>query len=373
MPRTPSHSRNPRIEVLRLVAIAGIALFHTFQPWFSAATDGSWAAGPLATWTLGCISLLGAYGNHVFFLISGLFLVPRAAQASTTAGYWPDQARGTARRSLAILASVALYALVALVVSTWVVPVEGIGLHEAGWLVGGLEFVWLYLAFVALVPLMGRAWSRVRRPHVVVLALVTVIFALNAYIAFLSPGEAERGLLEWRKLMSAASYLVAFLMGGVLGERGGKSRGGHGGRALAACMAVAVGVEGMAALAGASDVLVALSFKSTSVLSFALAVHSVAYAARPTSADASPAPALAGRAAALACRAASGVLGFYLAQSLFSPLWRPLADALTQAAAARGDAALLAVGTAFSLALLSVMMLVDALVRLPLLRRLGLA
>jgi hypothetical protein len=67
------------------------------------------------------------------------------------------------------------------------------------------------------------------------------------------------------------------------------------------------------------------------------------------------------------------VLGFYLAQSIFSPLWRPLADALTQAASAGGDAALLAAGTAFSLALLAIMLLADALVRLPLLRWLGLA
>lgn len=369
MPHVPSHSRNPRIEALRLVAIAGIALFHTFQPWFSAATDGSWAAGPLITWALGCVSLLGAYGNHVFFLISGLFLVPRAAQASTTAGYWPDQVRKTGRRALTILASVALYALVALAVSTGVVPVEGVSLHEAGWLVGGLEFVWLYLVFVALVPLVGWTWRRMRRPHAAVFVLVSMAFALNAYIAFLSPGEVDRGLLEWRKLMSAASYLVAFLVGGVLGETQSRRPA----RALAACAAVAVVVEGAAAFMGSSDVLVALSFKSTSALSFALAVLSVAYAARSADAATAPASTPTNHAAALTCRAAPCVLGFYLAQSVFSPLWRPLADALTQAAAAGGDVALLVAGTAFSLALLAVMLLTDALVRLPLLRWLGLA
>ena len=110
--RTQTHKqRNPRVEALRLVAIVGIAIFHTFQPWFEAATDGSWAASPLTLVAVGLISLLGAYGNHVFFLISGFFLVPRAAARSGEPGYWREQARAAARRSVAILLTVALYVL----------------------------------------------------------------------------------------------------------------------------------------------------------------------------------------------------------------------------------------------------------------------
>ena len=71
---------------------------------------------------------------------------------------------------------------------------------------------------VLATPLMGWVWRRVRRPVPVVWALVACVFAVNAYIAFVSPGDEVRGLLEWRKLMSAVSYLVSFLAGGALGE-----------------------------------------------------------------------------------------------------------------------------------------------------------
>ena len=96
MSESTARPRNLSIEALRLVAIAGIAIFHTFQPWFAAATDGTWQAGAPALAALGCVSLLGAYGNNVFFLISGMFLVPRAADASSERGYWRDQAARSA-------------------------------------------------------------------------------------------------------------------------------------------------------------------------------------------------------------------------------------------------------------------------------------
>lgn len=361
---TPSpQTRNPRIEALRLAAIVGIAVFHTFQSWFAAATGGSWAASPLTLALFGCMSLLGAYGNHVFFLISGHFLVPRAAKASAHPSYWRDQARRTGRRALVIAASVALYAAAALAVSAWVTPLAGVSPHEVGWLVGGLEFIWVYLALVAASPVIGWAWARMRRRHAAVAALVVCVFAVNAYIAFVSPGGAERGLLEWRKLMSAASYLAAFLAGGALAERPPARPG----RLLAGCVAVAVAAEGAAAAAGALDVLAALSFKSTSLLSFALAACSVAFAARR------PPAAATSRASSLVCRLTPSILGFYVAQSVFSPLWRPAVEALTQAVAPAGEAALVAVGVALSLALLAGILLADQLVRVPLLRRLRLA
>ena len=319
MSESTARPRNLSIEALRLVAIAGIAIFHTFQPWFAAATDGTWQAGAPALAALGCVSLLGAYGNNVFFLVSGFFLVPRAARAAGEPGYWGRQMRALGRRALVIGASVALYAAIALAVSAWVVPLDGVSLGQAGWLLGGLEFIWVYLACVAAVPVIGWTWQRVRRPRAVVAALVAAVFAVNAYIAFISPGSEVRGLLEWRKLMSAVTYLVAFLAGGALGEKNLARPG----RALAA--------QGRAVAADTP--------------------------ARRTVAALAP-----------------SILGFYVMQSMFFSLWRPVADAACDAGlAAGGQAGLLAAGTVASLVLLCIMLLLDRATRVPLLRALHLA
>ena len=363
MSERTARPRNLRIEALRLVAIAGIATFHTFQPWFAAMTDGSWQAGPLALAALGCVSLLGTFGNHVFFLVSGLFLVPRAARAAGDPGFWGAQARALGRRTLVIGASVALYAVLALAVSAWVVPLPGISLGHTWWLTGGLEFIWVYLACVAAVPVIGWAWHRVRRPRAVVAALVAAACIVNAYIAFVSPGSDVRGLLEWRKLMSAATYLVAFLVGGALGEKNLE----HPGRALAAACAATVLAEGGAALAGNTWLLGALSFKSTSLLSFALAIASVALAAAgaPRAGD--------GPGARLVRLLAPSILGFYVTQSMFYALWRPVADAVSQAGLVTGgEVGLLVAGVAVSLVLLGIMLLFDRAARISLLRALHL-
>lgn len=353
--------RNARIEALRLVAILAIAVFHTFQPWFAAATADSWdvwVTSPAMLAALGCISLLGAYGNHVFFLISGLFLIPRAAAGADEPGYWREQARRTVRRAAVILLTVALYVLGALAVDAWVAPIEGLSLESPLWILSWLEFVWVYLVIVLATPLMGWAWRRVRRPVPVVWALVACVFAVNAYIAFVSPGDEVRGLLEWRKLMSAVSYLVAFLAGGALAER----RIGQPGRALGCCVAASVTVEAAAALAGNTALLEALSFKSTSALSFALAVCSVAAAAARTD-ERMPA-----RASALVRRLASSILGFYVAQALLSPLWRSFGWDLCLAALDHGELSLLAAGVIWSAVLLAVLLAFYQLVRIPLLR-----
>ena len=197
-----------------------------------------------------------------------------------------------------------------------------------------------------------------RRPIAVVCALAACVFAVNAYIAFVSPGDEVRDLLEWRKLMSAASYLVAFLVGGALAER----RLPRPGVALACCSALAVGAEAAAALAGNTDLLVALSFKSTSALSFALAACSVAVASARSDDRMPP------RLSALLRRLASSILGFYVAQALLSPLWRSLGWDLCLAALDHGEAAFLAMGVTWSLVLLAALLAFDQLVRIPLLR-----
>ena len=358
-PRSP---RNPRIEALRLVAIAGIAVFHTLSTWFDLALDGTWAPTAPVALALGLVSLLGAFGNHVFFLISGFFLVPRAAEASERPDFWRSQARATLRRALVILLSVMLYAGIALVVSTWVVPVSGVSLGETEWLVGGLEFVWVYLVVVALCPVIGWLWRRLPHAGGLVVVLVTCTYAVNAYIAFVSPGSEVRGLLEWRKLMSALTYLVSFVAGGLLAG----SRLDRAPRALGVCAAVTLVVEGAVALAGNLELMDALSFKSTSLLSFALAVCAVAVAARPGRGKKSPV-------GGLARGLTPCILGFYISQSIFSPLWEPAGTQLCTWALGYSEWLLLLVSVLFSLGLLALALLVDRLVRIPLLKAARLA
>lgn len=66
-----------------LVAVAGIAIFHTLQWTFQAACTGLPEYAPLAVFpysgALGFINLLGCWANEVFFMISGYFLIPSAA------------------------------------------------------------------------------------------------------------------------------------------------------------------------------------------------------------------------------------------------------------------------------------------------------
>lgn len=405
-PASP-RERNASVEALRVIAILAIAVFHTFQdPFYSlvesvsqqgaaglaqiaglAVGDGTvLVPGVPALWILGCISLLGAFGNHVFFAISGCFLIPGAAERSTRPGYWSDELRRFARRAKPIIATVAFYAVIALALSATVLPMPGISLARVDWLVGGLQFIWVYLVLVAAAPVMGWVWRRCPGRLAVVAVLAAAVFALNAYIAFVSPGEVERGLLEWRKLMSAVSYLVSFLAGGALGELKRSGSPLLVGRlprfALAACIGLAVAVVGVAACAGDARIVYALSYKSTSLLSFALALASLGFAlavplSRPRTSD------------GLVRRAARGTLGFYTAQAMASAAWHPWAEAAMAsayglgeglalgmyqapgAAAAAGLAAMVGMGAVWSLLFLAALLLFDLAVRAPLLRRLG--
>lgn len=370
MTSTTRTRRNPRIEVLRLVAVLAIAIFHTFQAWFSAAMGGTWDPSTPMLWLLGCTSLLGAYGNHVFYLISGMFLLPKAMRDAANEGYWSRQLRSLGRRVATIAITVVLYALVALAVSTWVVPIEGVSLSETSWLIEGLEFIWVYLVLVAIVPLVGKIFAALPYHNAIVGLLTGVVFVVNGYIAFISPGNEVRSLLEWRKLMSAVSYLIAFLVGGVIGEREPASRK-HARTGLVLTIAVCAIVEAIAAGVNALSVLEALSYKSTSLLSFALAVASLVFAASTGELDADNAHP---RASEAAIRLAQGTLGFYVAQSMSSSLWRASFETLCASALEMGgEPALLIVGILLSVALVAIMLIVDVLVRVPILRRLGLA
>lgn len=317
--------RNPRIEALRLIAIAGIAVFHTFQPWFDAATSGAWPASPHARrpWphqparclrqsrVLPHLRLLshaprgpggsGGNRNQSGSLQSNLLLA-QPGEKHPAAGTPHPCDRPLLRSGRACR--------------------EHVGhahperpLTQTGWLIGGLQFIWVYLAVVVATPVMGWVWARVRRPYAVVAALVAIVFVVNAYIAFVSPGDETRGLLEWRKLMSAVSYLVAFLAGGALAERPLS----HPGRLLGGCVAAALVTEGAAGITANLGLLGALSFKSTSLVSFALAVASLGVAAQAR--EESP-----GGLPVSHARLTGSILGFYVAQSMFSQLWHPAAN-----------------------------------------------
>ena len=366
----PKAPRNARIEALRLVAIVAIAVFHTFQPWFAQATGTGEmnlvfepAVPTLAA--LGFINLLGAFGNNVFFMISGYFLVPGAAACSGEPGYWGTQTRRIVRRAASILVTVALYAALALVFSRFVIPIDGVSPSETYWLLEGLEFIWVYLAVIVLVPAIGWVWAHLPHRETVVWALTAAVFALNAYVAFVSPGSSERGLLEWRKLLSAATYLVAFLIGGVLAQRREFFRKPTSGAAITC--AIALFAEILLAASGRTEQLAASSYKSTSLLSFAMAVAAVAFCASRSKAD-KPS-----RAGSTVTRLAASILGFYVLQSMFYSLWEPAFESACAAAlAGGGEAALLGAGIALSFGLVAVAIVIDQLVRVPLLRALKL-
>lgn len=374
------------------MAALGIAVFHTFMPWFDAmtsldATAAALSSQPAAAAALGISELLGAYGNNVFFLISGLFLVPAAAKASGEKGYWGAQARKTARRGGSLLATVAFYAAIALFVSVCVVPIEDVAVGKVGWLTSGLEFIWVYLALTALAPVIGWAWRRLKRRRAALGVLLAAVFAVNAYIAFRSQVPDDAGFLDWRKLMSAVTYFAAFVTGAYLGEKRLSRR--KSGAALGIAAAAAVAIELACALSGKLDLMWSLSYKSTSLISFALAAASVAFARSGAEHDEAGNPAAGattetgaqapdargqGALARLAVAAAPGILGFYIAQSHFSSVWWPVFTDLTgQALDAYGAGAFFAAGLALSLALLASLLAFDRLVRARLFRRLGLA
>lgn len=182
-------SRNTSIEALRLVAIAGIAIFHTFQWTFQAVCTGvpqyaSLAAFPYSG-ALGCINLLGCWANEVFFMISGYFLIPSAVRALQNGSSVHDLTCKSLARLKKIVFPTLFYCAVCLLVSMFIYPLPEISLHEIGWLTLGIEFIWVYAASVLLVPVIVLARRQIGRKRVpfVVALLVLATFGINCYIA----------------------------------------------------------------------------------------------------------------------------------------------------------------------------------------------
>ena len=321
-------SRNISIEALRLIAVAGIAIFHTFQWTFQAVCTSLPEYEPLAAFpysgALGFINLLGCWANEVFFMISGYFLIPSAVRALQNGSSAQDLTLKSLRRLKKIVLPTLFYCAACLFVSIYVYPLPEISLHEIGWLTLGIEFIWVYAASVLLVPVIALIRQRIgsiRAPFVVAL-LVLATFGINCYIAATVNGAA--GVVLWRKLMSAVTYLVAFIAAGemrfVLEYLGNASGSQKSKIVLIGLIAATVTLELLLSTNSQYDALWKLSYKSTSVISFILAVASGAAAALHQPRHEVP------TADKTIVTLAAGTLAFYAVQSFTCNVWRPIFD-----------------------------------------------
>lgn len=161
--------------------------------------------------------------------------------------------------------------------------------------------------------------------------------------------------------MSAATYVVAFLAGGLLrdvtdGMDSGRARS-LGMQSLVAVLAIAIILEGALSFTGNLAAMAALSYKSTSLISFSLAAAFLLFAATRHSASSNP------RVAGVIVTLSAATLGFYVMQSLTSSLWRPVFNTmLANILAAQSNPApiCIAAGTAISIVFALVLLVVDA-------------
>lgn len=327
----PKAARNISIEALRLVAVAGIAVFHTFQWAFQAVCAGMPEYAPLAVFPysgiLGFINLLGCWANEVFFMISGYFLIASATRAWNEGATWTSQMQRTVQRLGKVVLPTAFYCLAALAWSTVVSPIPDVSLATHYWYTLGLEFIWVYAATVFMAPCFGLAKSRLPQKTytTTVIAVGILAFVVNGYLAAMSATSA--GEFSWlQKLMSATTYVVAFLIGGLLrdvtGAMDSDKAGALGTRSLAAVLVLATILEGALSFTGNLTAMAVLSYKSTSLISFALAAASLLFAATRRSASGNP------RTAGVIVTLSTATLGFYVMQSLTSSLWRPVFNTL---------------------------------------------
>lgn len=362
----PKAARNISIEALRLVAVAGIAVFHTFQWAFQAVCTGMPEYAPLAAFpysgVLGFINLLGCWANEVFFMISGYFLIASAARAWNEGATRPLQMQRTAQRLGKVVLPTAFYCLAALAWSTAISPIPDVSLHAHYWYTLGLEFIWVYAATVFMAPLFGLAKSRLsHKSYTAAVIIIGILaFVANGYLAATS--STSGGEFSWlQKIMSAATYVVAFLAGGLLRDVTDSMDSDRarslGRRSLIAVLAIVIILEGAFSLTGNLTAMATLSYKSTSLISFAFAGASLLFAATQHNASSKP------RVARITVTLSAATLGFYVMQSLTSSLWRPifnlvLANILVNAN--NPAATCIVTGTAVSIVFALALLIIDA-------------
>lgn len=362
----PKAARNIPIEALRLVAVAGIAIFHTFQWTFQAVCTGvpeyeSLAAFPYSG-LLGFINLLGCWANEVFFMISGYFLIASAARAWDDGVTRASQLQRTVKRLGKVILPTVFYCLVAIAWSTAISPIPDVSLHTHYWYTLGLEFIWVYAATVYMAPLFGQAKGRLpKRGYTAAVIIIGIlVFIINGYLAAQSP--VSSGEFSWlQKIMSAVTYVVAFLAGGLLRdytELSSLLKARTVAKcSLAAVLIIAIGLEAALSATGNLSAMVVLSYKSTSLISFALAAASLLFAATRDNKSRNP------RATKAIVTLSAATLGFYVMQSLTSSLWRPvintmLANILVSQSNSAPSCVL--VGIAISIAFALLLLLIDA-------------
>lgn len=367
--QTRASTRLLSVELLRIVSMLSIAVFHTFQPFFEAIVSGAFSYSTSLTsatclTTLGFIDQLGSFGNHVFIMISGYFLLSQSLNES------PDEQRQkTIRRVRHILLTVGLYGAVAVLVGSFYPKATSASFMSTGWLTQGLQFIWVYLLLVALCPLIARMWKRCPHQTAVLAVAALVIYGINVYIAYVSPGESKRALFEWRKLMSAVTYGLSFVIGGWIArlrQEGRKVSFRNALVLLLLSVAATFIADLLAARRGDLTLLNALSYKSTSPLACLMATSAFLCALSVPQ----PSTDRAGQGVArVVAFLTSGMLGFYVMQSLLSRGWHKVSNVLLFQALEGGLAPFLLTGIAFSVALFLVLTLIDALVRKLLLER----
>lgn len=362
----PKAARNIPTEALRLVAVAGIAVFRTFQWTFQAVCVGAVEYAPLAMFpysgVLGFINLLGCWANEVFFMISGYFLIASAARAWDGGATWKSQMQRTAQRLGKVIMPTAFYCLVALAWSTVVSPIPDVTLNTHYWYTLGLEFIWVYAATVCMAPLFGLAKSRLsKRSFTAAVIIVGILaFVANGYLAAMS--STNGGEFSWlQKIMSAATYVAAFLTGGLLSDVTDSMDSSRarslGKRSLIAVLAITIILEGTLSFTGNLAAMATLSYKSTSLISFALAAASLLFAATRHSTSSKP------RVAGVIVTLSAATLGFYVMQSLTSSLWRPIFNTmLANILVAQSNPASICIasGTAISIVFALALLVVDA-------------
>lgn len=357
------------VELLRIVSMLSIAVFHTFQPFFEAIVSGAFSYSTSLTstaclTTLAFIDQLGAFGNHVFIMISGYFLLAQSLDESSE-----EQRQKTLRRVRHILLTVGLYGTMAVLIGSFFPKATSASLSSVAWLTQGLQFIWVYLLLVALCPLIARTWKLCPNQTMALAIASIVIYGINVYIAYMSPGESKRALFEWRKLMSAVTYGLSFVIGGWIAQlrkEGRRVSSPHAGISLLLSVSVTFIIGLLAARRGDLSLLNALSYKSTSPLACLMATSSFLYALSvPQPPDERAGEGVTRVVAFLT----SGMLGFYVMQSLLSRGWHKVSNALLFQALEGGFSAFLLTGIAFSVALFLVLTLIDAFVRKRLLER----
>lgn len=361
----PKAARNIPIEALRLVAVAGIAIFHTFQWTFQAVCTGVPEYAPLAaspySGVLGFINLLGCWANEVFFMISGYFLIASAARAWSDGATWKSQIQRTTQRLGKVILPTVFYCLAALAWSMVISPIPDVSLDTHYWYTLGLEFIWVYAATVCMAPLFGLIKNRLtKNVHTAaVVAVGILVFIINGCLA--AQGPANSGEFSWlQKIMSAVTYVVAFLMGGLLRDVTDSMDSGRtrslGKQSLVTVLALTLMLEGVLSATGNLTAMATLSYKSTSIVSFVLAATSLLFAATRDSKSSNP------RAANAIVTLSAATLGFYVMQSLTSSLWRPAFNTmLANILVSQNNSALacVLVGIAISIAFALLLLLID--------------